>query len=130
MLYPIGMICLLWMPSTLQFVWLSYQLYVSIAMHAYRYGGGDLSCSIQEAIGNALLVEESAGIVLQSEANFVLTATLAISVVKSVNEGREVMAELMRGLAGETSPRSSESADPQISGVQVDVVDIRKSITV
>ena len=28
MIYPIGMICLLWMPSTLQFVWLSYQLYV------------------------------------------------------------------------------------------------------
>lgn len=35
LLYPAGFIGLSWMPGVLQYVWLRYQLFVALAMHAY-----------------------------------------------------------------------------------------------
>ena len=39
--FPTGLLLsIIWMPSPLQFWWLSYQLYTVLTMYWYRYGGG------------------------------------------------------------------------------------------
>ena len=78
-LFPLGMVCLWWMPAGVQTVWLGYQLYVAFAMHAYRYLDGDICCSIQETIGNALLASEGGEVCLHREGDYVLTARLSMS---------------------------------------------------
>ena len=78
-----------------QTVWLGYQLYVAFAMHAYRYLDGDICCSIQETIGNALLASEGGEVCLHREGDYVLTARLSMTAVDSVAEGRSVTAKLM-----------------------------------
>jgi len=41
LIFPLGLICsLLWMPAGLQYVWLSYQLYATIALYVARYTKG------------------------------------------------------------------------------------------
>jgi len=41
LIFPIGLVCsLLWMPAGLQYVWLSYQLYATIALYVARYTKG------------------------------------------------------------------------------------------
>jgi hypothetical protein len=93
LLFPIGMLCLFDMPPRMQSVWLLYQLYIALAMHAYRYFGGDICCSIQEAIGNALLTGNE--ICLEEQDDLSLLCQLNIIPVKRVAEGRAVMAKLI-----------------------------------
>ena len=39
--FPVGLVCcLVWMPVSLQYLWLGYQLYTTLAMHIYRFTGG------------------------------------------------------------------------------------------
>jgi len=101
LLFPIGMVCLIWMPIPVQITWLGYQLYIAVAMHGYRYFGGDICCSIQQSLGDALLIDDGAQVALAIEGGNALIATLSITTVDSVTEGRAVMARLV-------SPKSAE----------------------
>ena len=92
MVYPVGMTCSLWMPSSVQFAWLGYLLYVAVAMHLYRYCGGDASCSTQEAVAKALL--RHSHVFLQMQKGVVLGASLKIIPVKHGIEGRAMMHDL------------------------------------
>jgi len=50
-IFPVGLVCsLVWMSPALQYVWLSYQLYATIAMHAYRYARGHQCATTEEMI--------------------------------------------------------------------------------
>ena len=95
LLFPVGMACLLWMPTEWQNAWLGYQLYVALAMHGYRYWGGNICCSIQEAVGDALLIQGGADVCLMQTEDSALVASLTITAVNSVDEGRQVMAKLL-----------------------------------
>lgn len=50
-IFPVGLVCsLVWMWPALQYVWLSYQLYATIAMHVYRYASGHQCATTEEMI--------------------------------------------------------------------------------
>lgn len=93
LVYPCGTIFLSWVPTAVQIAWLSYLLFVTCAMHIYRYGGGELVGSIQEVIGNALLAEGH--VCLDVGKGVALQANLTVTVVDSVAEGRGVVSKLL-----------------------------------
>jgi hypothetical protein len=93
LLFPVGMLCLFNMPPRMQSIWLLYQLYIALAMHAYRYFEGNFCCSIQEAIGNALLNGDE--VCLEEGADLSLLCRLTIDPVTRVAEGRSLMAKLV-----------------------------------
>ena len=50
-IFPIGLLCsIVWMSLELQYMWLSYQLYTTFAMHVYRYTGGETWGTTEEQI--------------------------------------------------------------------------------
>jgi hypothetical protein len=54
LVFPVGLLCsLLWMPVGIQYVWMSYQLYATCAMHVYRYAGGQTWATTEERIAKA-----------------------------------------------------------------------------
>jgi len=82
LMYPAGLLCLLWMPVTLRWVWLGYQAFVAIAMHVYRFHTRDMCCSTQECIGQALLKAEGGEICLLRDGKHVLMAKFKYSACK------------------------------------------------
>ncbi|KAL4998391.1 hypothetical protein BDV10DRAFT_166956 [Aspergillus recurvatus] len=49
--FPVGLVCcLVWMPISLQYLWLSYQLYTTLAMHIYRFTGGRMWATTEEQL--------------------------------------------------------------------------------
>ncbi|KAG2411669.1 hypothetical protein HFD88_009225 [Aspergillus terreus] len=49
--FPIGLLCcLVWMPVSLQYLWLAYQLYTTLAMHIYRFMGGRMWATTEERL--------------------------------------------------------------------------------
>lgn len=54
MLCPIGLLCLMWMPSGVQYCWLGGQLFVILAFHLYRYNDGSICASTMETISDSL----------------------------------------------------------------------------
>ncbi|KAL3444153.1 hypothetical protein BJX65DRAFT_174824 [Aspergillus insuetus] len=49
--FPVGLVCcLVWMPVSLQYVWLGYQLYTTLAMHVYRFTGGKVWATTEEQL--------------------------------------------------------------------------------
>lgn len=51
LIFPAGLVAsLLWMPPPVQYVWLGYQLYATVAMHLYRYTGGNIWAGTEEKI--------------------------------------------------------------------------------
>ncbi|KAL2822278.1 hypothetical protein BDW59DRAFT_149645 [Aspergillus cavernicola] len=49
--FPVGLVCcLVWMPVSLQYLWLTYQLYTTLAMHIYRFTGGCVWATTEEQL--------------------------------------------------------------------------------
>ncbi|KAL4989655.1 hypothetical protein BDW68DRAFT_186313 [Aspergillus falconensis] len=49
--FPVGLVCcLVWMPISLQYLWLTYQLYTTLAMHIYRFTGGKMWATTEEQL--------------------------------------------------------------------------------
>ncbi|KAL2837291.1 hypothetical protein BJY01DRAFT_221129 [Aspergillus pseudoustus] len=49
--FPVGLVCcLVWMPVSLQYLWLGYQLYTTLAMHIYRFTGGSVWATTEEQL--------------------------------------------------------------------------------
>ncbi|RDW81865.1 hypothetical protein BP6252_02977 [Coleophoma cylindrospora] len=55
LIFPVGLLCsLLWMPLGVQYAWLAYQLYATVAVHCYRYAKGHSICTTEEKIAENL----------------------------------------------------------------------------
>ena len=93
LVYPCGMTFLSWVPNAVQIAWLAYLLFVTVAMHVYRYCGGELVGSIQEVIGDALLAEGH--VCLEVGKDIPLQATLMVKIVDSVAQGRAVVSNFL-----------------------------------
>ena len=81
LLFPLGLLCsLLWMPPGMQIVWLSYQLYCTVALHIYHFAGGHHWATTEERICDSLRVAEAkhqdAHIQFGSDRNTAVYATL------------------------------------------------------
>lgn len=62
LLYPFGLLCsMVWMPLEVQYVWLSYQVYLMGAMHVARYTQSGLGSTTEARIAEALAAQEAQG---------------------------------------------------------------------
>lgn len=60
LLYPFGLLCsMVWMPLEVQFVWLSYQIYLVGAMHIARYTQSGLGSTTEAHIAAALVAQDA-----------------------------------------------------------------------
>jgi hypothetical protein len=55
-IYLVGLLVTIWLDQTIQFVWLGFQLFITLAMLSCRLAGGSTSGTTEEAIANALSV--------------------------------------------------------------------------
>lgn len=114
LVYPGGLIAFIFAPIKVQWVWLGYQLFSMLAMHMYRFGGGEYLGTTQEWVARELYrtgkesVEEGSRIrcrtsqVLFDDGSGIrLVAHLKTYIVNSVAEGREKVESLIEGIAQE-----------------------------
>jgi len=51
LMFPIGLVSsIIWMPASMQYLWLGYQLYATLAMYIYRYTNSHLWATTEEAL--------------------------------------------------------------------------------
>lgn len=51
LIFPIGLVTsIIWMPPSMQYLWLGYQLYATLAMYVYRYTNGHIWATTEEAL--------------------------------------------------------------------------------
>jgi len=99
--FPGGLLCsILWMPTTLQYVWIAYQLYATFAMHIYRYTGGSSWFSTEEKIAQKWIDAEAKGqkqCVYFGDGSQILVAELNVTYHDRFEEGKEHMERLLFG---------------------------------
>ncbi|KAI9370417.1 hypothetical protein BJX61DRAFT_548957 [Aspergillus egyptiacus] len=81
LVFPVGLVCSsVWMPVWLQYLWLGYQLYTTLAMHIYRFAGGRMWGTTEERLVGQFLQSGARG---ESQVAYLGSA-----------DGRCVMAEM------------------------------------
>lgn len=88
--FPSGMLCaLVWMPPTLQYLWLGYQLYATIVMHVQRYSGGHVWATTEERVAKVFARTNSGESVaiLKDQDGTSIKAALTRNYVNSYGEG-------------------------------------------
>ena len=51
LMFPAGLVSsIIWMPTSMQYLWLGYQLYATLAMYTYRYTNSHLLATTEEAL--------------------------------------------------------------------------------
>jgi hypothetical protein len=100
-IFPIGLLCsLLWMPIGIQYIWMSYQLYATCAMHVYRYAGGQAWATTEERIAKAFAQAAAKG---QPQRVFfggkqgVLMAELEVTYHNRYRDAKSYSDELLHG---------------------------------
>ena len=123
LLFPVGLICsLLWMPAGMQTVWLSYQLYTTVALHVYHFAGGHHWATTEEKIScafrDAEAKHEDAQVVLGSDPEKRIIATLVRTSHDSFADGKAHVSRLLSESCCEKqiSPESSPSLSRASSG--------------
>jgi len=100
-IFPIGLLCsLLWMPVGLQYVWMSYQLYATCAMHVYRYAGGQKWATTEERIAKAFAGAAAKGhaqIAFLGGRQGVLMAELEVTYHNRYRDGQRYFDKLLHG---------------------------------
>ncbi|MCJ1240310.1 hypothetical protein MMC14_008311 [Varicellaria rhodocarpa] len=131
-LFLIGLMCsILWMSAQVQFVWLGYQLYATLAMFVYRYGGGHEWATTESRIAEILAknINGESVVYLQDEAGNTVMAELTRTYVNRVGEGQKTVREILeteepKGNLGEQKRSATWGSIRTISSVgSVDTVD-------
>lgn len=85
--FPAGLLALLWMDQEAQYLWLSYQIYIIIAMHLIRVCGFNGCGSTEERLARYLEIGEE--VWLSDSTGNGVAATLVVEEVESVKVARE-----------------------------------------
>lgn len=96
--FPSGMLCaLVWMPPNLQYLWLGYQLYATIAMHVQRYSGGHVWATTEERIARVLsrTKDGESVAVLEDQDRIAIKATLTRNFVNNYAEGTKFVEKIL-----------------------------------
>ena len=91
--YPAGLLLFIFAPVPVQWAWLGYQLCTMVAMHAYRFWGGELVGTTEERVAEALDAGKTVSMCCAAHdepdgGSLVVVATAEVTVVSSVAEGR------------------------------------------
>jgi hypothetical protein len=85
-LYPGGLIAFIFAPTSVQWVWLGYQLYATLTMHVYRFSDEQHIGTTQKWIGRELHHKNQ--VLFDDRIGNKVVARLETSIVDSVAEGR------------------------------------------
>lgn len=96
--FPVGLICLIWMGSTAQYIWLGYQLYTVVVMHITRLAELEDLGSFQERIANCLIASGKVCLVTRPGDQNGIIASLSIADAANVGDARRRTAELRQTL--------------------------------
>lgn len=103
-LFPLGLLCsLVWMSVELQYLWLGYQLYATVAMHFYRYSGGRTWATTGERAAAKLAASLDEVVYFRDRAGTILTVRNSRTEVDSVRDARAAVRQLL-GESPEKSP--------------------------
>ena len=92
--YPGGLIAFIFAPTTIQWVWLGYQLYAMLAMHLYRFGEAEHIGTTQEWIARELSSHNS--VCFDDGSGNRVVVQLGSSIASSVSEGRRKVEHFVR----------------------------------
>ncbi|KUJ19177.1 uncharacterized protein LY89DRAFT_731593 [Mollisia scopiformis] len=92
--FPAGLLALLWMNRNQQYLWLSYQLYATLAMHTTRVLGWSGCGRTEKRL--ARLLEQKKEVWLQSAGGCTVAATLDVTEVLNMAEGNRKVKELIQ----------------------------------
>lgn len=104
--FPLGLVCsVLWMPPAVQYVWLSYQLYATLAMHVYRYANSHHWASTEQAIADGFERCRRAGVAERVElrdgaSGRGVTATLATTYYNNLKDAQGAAARMLGKTGG------------------------------
>lgn len=97
--FPAGLLSLLWMTPNTQYLWLGYQVYTIVAMHAARLSGLGASGRTEKGIASVL---QAGKVVCFRSGSVRLRATLSVEEMNSHTAGRERIMNIVKGFgAGE-----------------------------
>lgn len=110
-LFPLGLLCsLVWMPVELQYLWLGYQLYATVAMHFYRYSGGLTWATTGERAAAKLASSLDEVVYFRDRAGTTLTVRNSRTEVDSVRDARVIVRRLL-----ENSPIVPTTTGPLVA---------------
>lgn len=126
LVFPIGLMCsIIWMPVGLQYVWLGYQLYATLAMYMYRFTRAHQWARSEARLAQkfAKSANEERVAYLQDGSGTTIMGKLTRIYVGSYGEGQKVLKDFL--------PRPSEEYHEQKSDVNLpesDTSDTPKSV--
>ncbi|KAF4541536.1 uncharacterized protein LTHEOB_8531 [Lasiodiplodia theobromae] len=100
--FPVGLvISIMWMPVPMQYLWLGYQLYATLAMHVYRYANGHLWGTTEEAIiagFNECSRKDLplSQVILRGQDGTEVVATINTTYCKNLKEAKQKASERLR----------------------------------
>lgn len=95
-LFPLGLLCsLVWMSVELQYLWLGYQLYATVAMHIYRYSNGRNWATTGETAAFKLCASSDEVIYFRDEAGTTVMVRNSRTEVDNVREAKKVLGRLL-----------------------------------
>ena len=114
--FPVGLVCLIWMRTEVQYLWLGYQVYAIIVMHVIRILGWGGCGRTEERIADHL--KNGKKVWLQTQTGCTVSAELAVTSVSNVATGRKaVQAIIERHLQQRKcdSDSSGGTCSPQVA---------------
>ena len=120
LLFPVGLLCsLLWMPTGMQCIWLSYQLYATVVLHIYHFVDGQHWTTTEEKIArefrNAEVRCEDAQIRFGRGKEKAIHATLVRTSHDNFAEGQAHVERLLSATYFERQDSDSGSPTPSTS---------------
>lgn len=95
-LFPLGLLCsLVWMSVELQYLWLGYQLYATLAMHGYRYSGGRTWATTGERTAAKLAGSLDEVVYFRDEAGTTIVVRNTRTEVDNVRDAKVVIGRLV-----------------------------------
>ncbi|KAG9386995.1 hypothetical protein A1F94_003745 [Pyrenophora tritici-repentis] len=126
LMFPVGLVSsIIWMPTSMQYLWLGYQLYATLAMYVYRYTNSHIWATTEEALaakfkeaGFKRSTEKSAKaepIYLDGGNGNILSATLMTTYHNSFGSARDAAKAHLQSTTSvprKTSRESSKTLSP------------------
>lgn len=118
--FPIGLLSMLWVTTTVQIVWLAYQMYVIVVMHFNRLIGFEGPGRLEAAMAHELA--NTGKILLHSKNGGTIMAELTAHSVSRYREGCEKVKEIAREFSATkiVEVKRSESNISEASTLTVD----------
>ena len=115
--FPTGLMCsLLWMPEGLQYTWLGYQLYATVALYIYRFTRGNQWATTESKLAQKLKLNDEGVAFLKDDRGITVMGKLTRTYVKNQAEGQRIVDNILaQRLLNEDSKKLEADSDQNSS---------------